>query len=210
MSDIHGESDRFYAMLEKINFSEEDTLYIIGDIIDRKPGGIELIMDIMNRPNVHMILGNHEDLCVGTLGEVNIFGARQMWEQNGGECTRMELLNLRTLEERAKILNYLSQLPDHIDIEVDERRFHLVHGGPGKTKEDRIWGRPKPGASAPIPNVTVIVGHTPTVYLAGDDGQLFRIWYGDGIIDIDCGCGNETALRRLACLRLDDMAEFYI
>ncbi len=31
------------------------------------------------------------------------------------------------------------------------------------------------------------------------------------MIDIDCGCGNRNAAhRRLACLRLDDMAEFYV
>ncbi len=31
------------------------------------------------------------------------------------------------------------------------------------------------------------------------------------MIDIDCGCGHQkTAYRRLACLRLDDLAEFYV
>ena len=35
MSDIHGEADRFHAMLEKIEFSADDTLYILGDLIDR-------------------------------------------------------------------------------------------------------------------------------------------------------------------------------
>lgn len=39
----------------------------------------------------------------------------------------------------------------------------------------------------------------------------YSIWHGNGIIDIDCGCGNLNAPhRRLACLRLDDMAEFYV
>ena len=31
MSDIHGEAERFHAMLEKIRFSADDTLYILGD-----------------------------------------------------------------------------------------------------------------------------------------------------------------------------------
>ena len=35
------------------------------------------------------------------------------------------------------------------------------------------------------------------------------IWHGNGIIDIDCGNLNAPH-RRLACLRLDDMAEFYV
>ena len=37
VSDIHGEDDRFHAMLQKINFSKEDTLYILGDVVDRGP-----------------------------------------------------------------------------------------------------------------------------------------------------------------------------
>lgn len=37
MSDIHGEADRFHAMLEMIGFSEDDVLIIIGDVIDRGP-----------------------------------------------------------------------------------------------------------------------------------------------------------------------------
>ena len=41
MSDIHGELDRFKAMLDLINFSSDDTLYIIGDVIDRHPGGVD-------------------------------------------------------------------------------------------------------------------------------------------------------------------------
>ena len=40
MSDIHGEADRFSAMLETIHFSSQDTLYILGDVIDRGPEGI--------------------------------------------------------------------------------------------------------------------------------------------------------------------------
>ena len=43
ISDIHGEVDRFYAMLAKIQFSVDDTLYILGDVIDGGPGGIILL-----------------------------------------------------------------------------------------------------------------------------------------------------------------------
>ena len=75
---------------------------------------------------------------------------------------------------------------------------------------DRLWGRPEADAPAPLPGMTAIVGHTPTEYLQDDDGVQFRIWHGNGIIDIDCGCGSTHDLRRLACLRLDDMKEFYV
>lgn len=41
-----------------------------------------------------------------------------------------------------------------------------------------------------IGDAICIVGHTPVNFLTGVSGQPFRIWHGDGIIDIDCGCGS--------------------
>lgn len=40
MSDLHGCYRQYMAMLEKIGFSDEDTLYILGDTVDRGPSGI--------------------------------------------------------------------------------------------------------------------------------------------------------------------------
>lgn len=61
---------------------------------------------------------------------------------------------------------------------------------------------------------TVIFGHTPTT-----EHQLAKpaaIWNGRNLIDIDCGAAYEeidvwgiVIKTRLACLRLDDMKEFY-
>ena len=58
--------------------------------------------------------------------------------------------------------------------------------------------------------VTVIVGHTPTPLITGIEDAPAKICHGDGIIDIDCGCAFRSQFSRLACIRLDDMAEFYI
>ena len=35
MSDLHGCYDKYVQMLEKIGFGDGDTLYILGDVIDR-------------------------------------------------------------------------------------------------------------------------------------------------------------------------------
>ena len=48
MSDIHGNKRRFESILEQISLREEDTLYILGDVIDRHPDGIELLQRIMD------------------------------------------------------------------------------------------------------------------------------------------------------------------
>ena len=84
MSDIHGEYDRYRAMLELIGFDDEDRLYIIGDVIDRYPGGIDILRDVMTRPNITMLLGNHEQMCLDDLGLHNRAGARELWRSNGG------------------------------------------------------------------------------------------------------------------------------
>ena len=52
MSDIHGRIDLFEKMLNEINFSKNDKLYVLGDCIDRG-GGLKVLLksycgEIMN------------------------------------------------------------------------------------------------------------------------------------------------------------------
>ena len=130
---------------------------------------------------------------------------------NGGSSTYRELLYHRTHQERNEILHFLSDLPDHLELTVGEQKFHLVHGCPGADHDTRIWGRVEPDSRSPYPDTICIVGHTPTVFLTDRPDEDFSIWHGDGILDIDCGCGSMKAVhRRLACLRLDNLAEFYV
>jgi serine/threonine protein phosphatase 1 len=198
-------------MLELINLTETDTLYIIGDVIDRYPYGIEIIEKIMASKNMIMILGNHEYMCLKTLGWHNEIGAKQLWKMNGGTCTYNTLAFNREFKETRKILDFLESLPDHLDIEVNNTKFHLVHGWFGADTYSRVWTRPDTVNLNNLPNDRLtIIGHTPTPLITDDYTGSFKIYHGDRFIDIDCGCGNETPLRQLACLRLDDMAEFYV
>lgn len=209
MSDIHGEINKYRAMLQLIGLSPADTLYILGDVIDRKPSGVDILLDIMNRDNAVMLLGNHEQMCLDTLGPRSVYGSRQLWQSNGGSPTRRELLYMRTPEELADIIRFLLGLPEHLEVMVNGQAFYLVHGYPTEAGYGPLWERPDPDGPRPFPDKTVIVGHTPTVFLT-EQTDHFHIWHGDGIIDIDCGCGNQTEMRRLACLRLEDFAEFYV
>ena len=61
MSDIHGEYELFVKLLEKISFSDEDELYICGDIIEKGKDSVKLAKLVFSMPNVHVIMGNHED-----------------------------------------------------------------------------------------------------------------------------------------------------
>lgn len=213
ISDIHGELDKFQQMLTLIQFSDADHLYILGDVIDRGSMGVDILTQIMATPNMTMLMGNHEQMCLDTLGEHNKAGARELWKHNGGDCTYQELLYCRTEAERAEILKYLANLPDYLELTVNNRKFHLVHAFPSNNHEDRIWERPSSETVSPWENVTCIVGHTPTPFLTHNTIEDFHIWHSadDTFIDIDCACGNlHLPQRRLACLRLDDMQEFYV
>ena len=51
VSDIHGCYDKYQELLEKINFGPDDTLYVLGDVIDRGPDGFKIMLDMAQRPN---------------------------------------------------------------------------------------------------------------------------------------------------------------
>lgn len=210
MSDIHGEMDKYLSMLKLINFSDSDQMIIIGDVIDRGPDGVDILLDIMRRKNMQLVLGNHEWLLLSTLGPNNSFGARRIWQSNGGNKTRSDLLYCRSQKTRCDIIRFLLTCPDSLDLDVCGTTFHFVHGYPGDVQNIRLWERPQKKQHAPFADKITIVGHTPTIEYAEDQSAPMQIWYGDGIIDIDCGCGHDDPRSRLACLRLDDMKEFYV
>lgn len=52
VSDIHGEYELFIRLLEEIQLKETDTLYVLGDILDRGPHPIQIILKLMEMSNV--------------------------------------------------------------------------------------------------------------------------------------------------------------
>ena len=64
-SDLHGFSlEKFKGYLEQVNFSKDDFLYVLGDVIDRGPDGIKILKWLMTMHNAKLILGNHEDMLL--------------------------------------------------------------------------------------------------------------------------------------------------
>ena len=127
MADIHGAYDRYLEMLRLIRFSDEDTLYVIGDVIDRGAQGIETVLDLMGRSNVILLRGNHEQMCLDDLHR-HIWDARALWQKNGGSRTRSDLLYKRTPVVRSRILHYFLHAPTCVDVEVNGRMsFIKVH-----------------------------------------------------------------------------------
>ena len=199
LSDIHGNMRRFHSILRQIDLKSEDTLYILGDVIDRHPHGIKILREIMAMPNAKMLLGNHEYMMLRAIGEPydgpeDIRGREpdellRLWYRNGGDATHHFWKHTR-LVVRAEILDYLKSLPLNIDVVVDGTPYKLVHAAALDRYEE--------------------------CYITMDNPMC--IWREGQRIGIDCGAGwpDEQKISwmmptngRLACLRLEDMKEFY-
>lgn len=58
MSDIHGQYEQFLTLLEQIGIRKEDTLYILGDVVDRGPEPMKILKYMMAHSNIIPIIGN--------------------------------------------------------------------------------------------------------------------------------------------------------
>ena len=65
ISDVHGMGEKFDALLKIL--SSADTVYVLGDVIDRGPDGIRILQTIMHDQRFKMILGNHEHMMMDFL-----------------------------------------------------------------------------------------------------------------------------------------------
>ena len=138
MGDIYCEADRFHAMLKKIHFSEEDILILLGDVIDRGPDGIALLLEIMEMPNVIMLLGNHEYMMLRYLSPDATSTDIRRWNWNGNASTLAAYLKEKTKVQQ-RIRSYLQNLPTNMELEVNGNRFYMVHGFPGENVHDEVW-----------------------------------------------------------------------
>lgn len=235
MSDIHGNLRRFNSIMKQINLTSDDTLYILGDVIDRYPDGIKILRKLMSMQNVKMIMGNHEYMMLDVLDrdDTGLSEKEQrkqdqrirLWYNNGGLVTHNYLKRIKK-SVRTEIFSFLKSLPVNYDITVNGIDYKLSHAAPEEmsdeflstgyrdSREFSVWYRL--GVKESIPGeYTLIFGHTPSYHY--NMSLPMSIYRKRRFICIDCGAGtperadyrNGFCYGRLACLRLDDMKEFY-
>jgi len=137
-SDIHGQYDLFSRLLDKIGFSDEDTLYILGDMADRGPRSIEMIDCAMSRENIVCLLGNHE-LMIHDHYRPGL-KANDCWllSCNGGEVTKKAFSKLPKARREA-VLDWIDSLYLQVKVEVGETTFLLSHSAYLKDRGDVRW-----------------------------------------------------------------------
>ena len=124
-SDIHGQYGLYRRLIDELELQESDTLYVIGDAIDRGPDSVGILKDIMSRPNVELFLGNHELMMLDHYAGTGYPG---IWthESNGGTATLSQMEEL-TKGERKEILDYVSNTWLQKYIAVGDRCYALHH-----------------------------------------------------------------------------------
>ena len=229
-SDIHGKYDKYQALLTKINLTKKDALIILGDIVDRGKHSMEILLDVMQRDNIFVILGDHEQIALMCLSKLNQTITNESIDQFsgelmeileewlfhlGGQATLNSFMRLSP-KERTAVLDYMDGLPIYETFEINHQKYLLIHGGlenfskekniDDYSEDELIWCRPDYGTSY-FKDTIVITGHTPTRTIP-ENPRPDYIFKANNHIAIDCGCGYPGG--QLGCICLNTMEEFYV
>ena len=229
-SDIHGLYDRYEKLLQTIDLQESDTLYILGDMIDRGPDGIRILMDMIDRPNVIGFLGNHEHMML-----MYLFGydtVSWLLPFNGGKET-LKAFEKLSIDDKRKILEYLDKISVIRYLNIAGHRYCLTHvgiydkqedlycnftakGTNVKMLQDLVWGEKQYalGMIGACPEelcpTTYLTGHIMTRRYADDpmeaDDEIVTAQFSNGCryVDLDCGCALGEGMGKLACVTIDE------
>ena len=131
ISDIHGCPKTFQLLLQTIDFSQDDELYLLGDYVDRGPDSLGVINHIRKLQDeghtVHCLRGNHEQMLLDAWRQNNV-----PWDFDAPETDKRWLLPW--LEQLA----YYFEIDDYILVHAG-LNFH--HHYPLKDTHAMLWER---------------------------------------------------------------------
>ena len=182
MSDIHGCYDKYMKMLEKIGFSEDDTLYVLGDILDRGPHPVKVILINWQQNGSSTTMDEFYKMDKAARTEVVRF------------ISEFDLYKEIFINDKTYILVHAGLGRFNPDKELWEYEI-----------DDLVWERPdyeRPYYS----DKYVITGHTPMMTIRSNPRPGY-IYKANSHIAIDCGAGFGG---KLACMCLETMEEFYV
>jgi Calcineurin-like phosphoesterase len=85
IGDIHGCDIALDILLNRMDITQQDTVVLLGDVVDRGPGSkevIDLLLNLKKFCKVVLIMGNHEEMMLDSMRG----GASEgLWLQHGGQ-----------------------------------------------------------------------------------------------------------------------------
>jgi len=218
-SDVHGHCKHLKNLLEKVNFSEKDILFIIGDIIEKGPESLKTlryIMELCKKYTVYPLIGNVDAWRLvmfdddGAESSEELLSYITYMKEHWNGCFFTDMCNelKLTISSPADIPEAKQRIRESFNAELDFLRslptiietqnFIFVHGGLPTADIDSLVGD---DAFNVLKNDAfidknlyfpkyVIVGHWP-VTLYNDKTACSNpiINHSQKIISIDGGCG---------------------
>jgi serine/threonine protein phosphatase 1 len=107
IGDIHGCDVALAALVDRLELAADDTLVVLGDVVDRGPGSrqaIEQLLQLQARCRLVLIIGNHDEMMIEALRRGNAirawlqFGGQKAVESYGGDPADIPSEHLEFLE----------------------------------------------------------------------------------------------------------------
>ena len=169
ISDLHGCFETFKALLHEIcKFDRDDSLYLLGDLIDRGPNSRKLmdyIIDMINDGlDVHYVRGNHEQMLLDALHSDRDFVT---WTINGAKHTLNNFNVDRPRDIPKKYISFVQSSEFYIEL----NDYVLVHAGlnceapnPFSDRDSMMWTRHNHVDLIKTKGKPIVTGHTPHIY----------------------------------------------
>ena len=204
--DIHGCALTFRRLVhDVIHLTRRDSLYILGDMIDRGPRSREVIDQIIRMTDcgfsVRPLRGNHEQMLLDACRDRSDF---RLWMLNGGDASLASFGIEDACELPGGYRDFFGSLPSYLLL----HDFVLVHAGLNFTTPDpfmdtsaMLWSRDSFVDRQRLGGRRLVCGHTPHPL-----EQIIRSLTADRIV-LDNGCvyGERGNLGRLCALELDSL-----
>ena len=176
LGDIHGCDVALDTLLDKLAITPDDTLVILGDVIDRGPGSravIDRLIELQNACHLKCLMGNHEEIFFDARagGEWSQswlrFGGQEMLDSYGGDIDHVPDSHVEFLQDMLPYWESDQEIFVHANLEPE---VALENQTPQWLRWERLTGNEPPHASGK----RVVCGHTtqPSGYPAIAEGWL--------------------------------------
>lgn len=220
IGDIHNDNRRFSEMLQKIGFSEEDHLFLLGDLFDRnlyEPDPIGVYFNMLKlESRCTVVRGNHDTWLAEYIR--NYFNTPEKkrkrlapYPYNSFSILSEHFTEVDMLDLAKKIMEW----PLQVCVEADGVRYLLAHACtsmPDRVMKDEFYLMGSGFTGSEFYEAFLSDGRKGYISVCGHADIMGngKIWKNKAknVYMCDCGCG--FADGRLGCLCLETKEEIYV